>query len=168
VNRVILNHIRDREDLYMKCKAVILASGLLLSLFSDVCLAEQHIGEGPGAYGHGEEAKLQNGVIGAVIQVGAERIGEPAALYVIKVHQDGPAQQSGLKHGDEIVAVNGTPVRGKSYEQIVSMIRGEAGTPVKLEIRGTRELSIMRVAGEKFMPERQSGMRGGQNEQIGQ
>jgi hypothetical protein len=71
----------------MKFKAAILASGLLLSLFSDLCLAEQHIGEGPGAYGHGEEAKLQNGVIGAVIQVGAERIGEPAALYVIKVRQ---------------------------------------------------------------------------------
>ncbi len=151
----------------MKLQAVILASGLLMSVFLDVCLAEQHIGEGPGAYRHGEDAKLPNGVIGAVIQVGAERIGEPAALYVIKVRQDGPAHQAGLKHGDEIVSVNGTPVRGKSYEQIVSMIRGEAGTPVKLEIRGTRALSIMRVAGEKFVPERQSGMRDGQNEQLG-
>jgi C-terminal processing protease CtpA/Prc len=151
----------------MKCKAAILASGLLVSLFSDVCLAEQHIGEGPGTYRHGEDAKLPNGVIGAVIQVGAERIGEPAALYVIKVRQDGPARQAGLRHGDEILAVNDTPVKGKSYEQIVSMIRGEAGTPVKLEIRGTRELSIMRVAGEKFMPDHQSGVRGGQNEQVG-
>lgn len=151
----------------MKLKVAILASGLLMSLFSDLCWAEQHIGEGPGTYGHGEDAKLPNGVIGAVIQVGAERIGEPAALYVIKVRQDGPAHQAGLKHGDEIVSVNGTPVRGKSYEQIVSMIRGEAGTPVKLEIRGTRALSIIRVAGEKFMPERQSGVRDGQNEQLG-
>ncbi|MGE0471652.1 MAG: PDZ domain-containing protein [Nitrospira sp.] len=151
----------------MKFKAAILASGLLVSLFSDVCMAEQHIDEGPGAYGHGDDAKMPNGVIGAVIQVGAERIGEPAALYVIKVRQDGPARQAGLRHGDEIVAVNGTPVRGKSYEQIVSMIRGEAGTPVKLEIRGTRELSIMRVAGEKFRLEHQSGMRDEQNEQVG-
>jgi C-terminal processing protease CtpA/Prc len=106
-------------------------------------------------------------VIGAVIQIGAERIGEPAALYVIKVRQGGPAQQAGLRHGDEIVAVNDTPVRGKRFEPIVSMIRGEAGTPVKLAIGGTRELSIMRVADEKVMPERQSGARDGQSEHVG-
>lgn len=88
---------------------------------------------------------------GVIIQVGADRIGEPVAIYVLKVRQDGPAQQAGLGHTDEIVAVNGTPVKGKSYEQVVSMIRGEAGTPVKLEIKGTRELSVTRVAGGKLM-----------------
>lgn len=56
----------------------------------------------------------------------------------------------GLKHGDEIVGIEETSVAGKSYEQVVSMIRGEAGTPVKLEVKGTRELSIMRVPSDKI------------------
>lgn len=137
----------------MRAKTVCVVSGLLMILMTgSTSQADQ-------SEGHGDDVKMPNGVIGVLIQVAADRIGEPAALYVMKVRQDGPAQQAGLRHGDEIVAVNGTPVKGKSYDQVVSMIRGEAGTPVKLEIRGTRELSITRVAGENLMPEGQSPSR---------
>ena len=69
------------------------------------------------------------------------------------VHPGGPAHQAGLRHGDEVVSVDGVPVRGKSYDQVVSMIRGEAGTVVKVGIKGEnglRELSIERVAGDKL------------------
>ena len=75
------------------------------------------------------------------MQVGAERIGDPAVLYVGMVHPEGPAHQAGLAHGDEIVAVDGTATTGKSYEQVV---KGE---------RGMRELSITRVAGDKLPKE---------------
>jgi len=83
--------------------------------------------------------------------VGAERIGDPAVLYVGMVHPEGPAHQAGLSHGDEIVTVDGVPAAGKSYEQVVKMIRGTVGTPVKLGVKGEggmRELSITRVAGD--------------------
>jgi len=72
-------------------------------------------------------------------------------LYVGMVHPEGPAHQAGLKHGDEIRTVDGTAVSGKSYEQVVKMIRGEAGTVVKLGVKGesgTRELPITRVPGD--------------------
>lgn len=150
----------------MKVKTIMLALGFLVSLCCGQLWAGQSTGQGPAAYGHGNEIKLPNGVIGVVVEVAAERIGEPAALYVIRVHQDGPAEQAGVRHGDEIVAVNGTPVMGKSYEQVVSMIRGEAGTPVKLEIRGTRELSLTRVAAEKFKGDGQYGLRERQGEPV--
>ena len=100
---------------------------------------------------YGDDATLPKGVIGVSLRVGAERIGDPASLYVAHVHPEGPAQQAGLKHGDEIATVNGAPVTGKTYEQVIQMVRGEAGAAVKLGIRsegGTRELSITRVAGE--------------------
>ncbi len=143
---------------------VCVATGLgMILLMSGTVLADQSTGQIPPAYGHGDDLKLPNGVIGVIIQVAADRIGEPAALYVMKVRQDGPAQQAGLRHGDEIVAVNGIPVRGKSYEQVVSMIRGEAGTPVKLEVKGIRDLSIVRVDGDKLMAEGQSESPGGQS-----
>jgi S1-C subfamily serine protease len=138
-----------KKEKTMKVKSPYVAGGMVLGLLwaGTVWAADQPASQAP--YGHGDDTKLSNGVIGVLLQVGAERIGDPGVLYVGKVRHDGPAHQAGLKHGDEIVAVNGTPVTGKSYEQVVSMIRGEPGTVVKLEVKGTRELSITRVANDK-------------------
>ena len=101
----------------------------------------------------GDDANLPNGVIGVSLHVGAERIGDPASLYVAHVHPEGPAQQAGLKHGDEVVTVNGASVTGKTYEQVVKMVRGEAGTAVKLGVKregGVREIAITRIASESL------------------
>lgn len=116
----------------------------------------------PTPYGHGADAKLPGGVIGISLHVGADRIGDPAVLYVGMVNPKGPAYKAGLRHGDELVTVDGTPVQGKSYEEVVSMIRGEAGTVVKVgakDEKGLHELSIERVAGDK-LPRGQSGTYG--------
>ncbi len=104
---------------------------------------------------------MPNGVIGVSLHVGAERIGDPASLYVAHVYPVGPAQQAGLQHGDEIVTVNGQPVTGKTYEQVIQMVRGEAGAAVKLGIRGeggTRELSIIRIASETLYKDQKDKM----------
>ena len=102
---------------------------------------------------YGDDADLPNGVIGVSLHVGAERIGDPASLYVAHVHPEGPAQQAGLKHGDEVVTLNGAAVSGKTYEQVIKMVRGEAGTAVKLGVKGdggVREIAITRIASEKL------------------
>ena len=102
---------------------------------------------------HGDDASLPKGVIGISLHVGAERIGDPASLYVAHVHPESPAQQAGLKHGDEVVTVNGATVIGKTYEQVIKMVRGEAGTAVKLGVKGDgglREIAITRIDGEKL------------------
>lgn len=140
-----------------------LAGCVMLGMLGGV---EVRAAEHPGAqapYAHGEEAGLPNGVIGVSLQVGAERIGDPAVLYVGMVHPEGPAHQAGLAHGDEIVTVDGTATAGKSYEQVVKMIRGTVGTVVKLGVKGEggmRELSITRVAGDK-LPKGPAGSHGG-------
>lgn len=149
----------------MNIKMVAVVAGVLMIVSgTGNGLAEQSGGESSSVYGHGDDLPLPNGMIGVIIQVSAERIGEPAALYILKVRKDGPAQQAGLRHGDEIVAVNGTPVRGKSYEEVASLIRGEPGTTVQLDVKGTRVFSITRAAGEKFITEGRSGSREGQHE----
>ena len=102
---------------------------------------------------HGDDANLPKGVIGISLRVGAEHIGDPAALYVAHVHPEGPAQQAGLKHGDELVTVNGATVTGKTYEQVIQLVRGEAGTAVKLGVKGDgglREITITRILGESL------------------
>ncbi len=147
----------------MMTKKIGITSSVLLSLLtvvlfqisgktSDVRAAEGQDKAGSQAQRpHGDDANLPNGVIGVSLHVGAERIGDPASLYVAHVHPEGPAQQAGLKHGDEVVTVNGAAVVGKTYEQVVKMVRGEAGTAVKLGVRGDgilREIAITRIASE--------------------
>ena len=100
-----------------------------------------------------KEADAANGVIGVSLHIGAERIGDPAVLYVAMVHPQGPAHDAGLAHGDEITSVDGKAVSGKSYEQVVKMIRGTAGTVVKLGVKGeagVREVAIPRVPSESL------------------
>ena len=102
---------------------------------------------------HGDDANLPNGVIGVSLHVRAERIGDPASLFVAHVHPEGPAQQAGLKHGDEVVTVNGAALTGKTYEQVIQLVRGEAGTAVKLGVKrdgGVHEIAITRIAGEEL------------------
>jgi C-terminal processing protease CtpA/Prc len=127
-------------------------AGLMIGLLvAGSAIADQSTNQVP--YGHGDDTKLAKGVIGLSLQIGAERIGDPAILYVGMVHPEGPAQQAGLRHGDEVVSVDGTTVKGKRYEEVVGMIRGEAGTAVKVGVNrenGLRELSITRVAGDKL------------------
>lgn len=146
----------------MRIMSIHIATGVMMGLLvaGAALAADQPVGEAP--YAHGDEAKLPNGVIGLSLQVGAERIGDPAVLYVGMVRPEGPAHQAGLRHGDEIMSVDGTAVTGKSYEQVVKMIRGEAGTIVKLGIKGgadIREISITRVASDR-LPKGPAGSHG--------
>lgn len=138
------------------------AAILLAVLFTGaVVAADQPAGQAP--YGHGDDAKLPNGVVGISLHVGAERIGDPAVLYVGMVHPEGPAQHAGLVHGDEILSVDGTAVSGKTYEAVVKMIRGDAGTVVKLGVKregAAREVTITRVAGDK-LSKGPAGLHGG-------
>jgi C-terminal processing protease CtpA/Prc len=146
----------------MMIKKVGVTATLLLSLLtvvlfqvsgktSDVRAEEQDKPGNQTQQSHGDGADLPKGVIGVSLHVGAERIGDPASLYVAHVHPEGPVQQAGLKHGDEVVTVNGAAVTGKTYEQVIQMVRGDAGTTVKLGVKGgggLREIAITRIAGE--------------------
>lgn len=141
-----------------------IAAGLIMGLLiTGSVTAGQHTGQAP--YGPGDDTRLPNGVIGISLHIGAERIGDPAILYVGMVHPEGPAYKAGLRHGDEVVSVDGTTVTGKSYEQVVKMIRGEAGTVVKVGVtdeKGLHELSVERVAGDK-LPSGPAGSHGNQD-----
>ena len=84
-------------------------------------------------------------------------MGDPARLYIRAIHPEGPAAKVGLAHGDEILAVYGIPLIGKTYQQIVRMIRGEIGQSVKLEVKGNhgiREIDVERFAETALMGKR--------------
>ncbi len=112
---------------------------------------------------YGLEAAIPDGVIGVSLHVGAERVGDTAVLYIAHVLPEGPAQQAGLKQGNEITTVDGVAVTGKTYEQVALMVRGEPGSVVKLGVKtegGSREVSVTRVAGQSLY-KGQMGSHGG-------
>lgn len=89
--------------------------------------------------------KSLSGQIGGGI--GAEiglRNGKPT---IIKPLGDSPAQKAGIKAGEVIIKVNDEASSDWSVEKVVSKIRGEVGTSVKLTLLSgaqTREVSVVR------------------------
>ncbi|MDH4301789.1 MAG: PDZ domain-containing protein [Nitrospira sp.] len=123
-------------------------------VFSLMVIGPLHAADQPGeAPARTDETKISDGVIGISLHIGAVRVGEPASLYVGRVYPQGPAHKAGLKHGDELVSVDGVAVSGKTYEQVVKMVRGEAGANVKLGVKregSLQEISVTRVADTKL------------------
>lgn len=80
-------------------------------------------------------------------------------VVVVTAFDDSPAQKAGIKSGDAIVKINGTEVTGKDLDKAVAMMKGKAGTSVKVtiyragkgnfDVTATREKIVMNtVTGE--------------------
>lgn len=54
---------------------------------------------------------------------------------VSEVFPNSPALQAGMRRGDRILAVDGQPLLGRPLSDVVSLIRGETGTEVGLQVR---------------------------------
>jgi carboxyl-terminal processing protease len=64
-------------------------------------------------------------------------------ITVVSPIEGSPAEKSGIKPGDKIVKVNGKEVSSKDMDKAMSMIKGKAGTDVKLTVkRGKDSLNI--------------------------
>lgn len=55
-------------------------------------------------------------------------------LSVLEVYKDSPAAKAGIRSTDKLYAVNGQPVRELGLEATAALVKGEAGTSVKLTI----------------------------------
>ncbi len=98
------------------------------------------------------------GIIGVALHLTAKRIGDPAGLFIRATHPLGPAVKAGLTHGQEILAVDGQSVTGMTYREVVSMIRGEIGTSVTLQVKtfsDVKEVTIVRASETQLTEEEQ-------------
>ncbi|HLY65680.1 MAG TPA: S41 family peptidase [Chloroflexota bacterium] len=76
----------------------------------------------------------QNSLRGSFIGIGAEvglRNGQP---IIINPLEGSPAQQAGIMAGDAILRVNGEDVSHSTLPDLMTKLRGDAGTPVTITI----------------------------------
>lgn len=66
-------------------------------------------------------------------------------IYVLGVGKGMPAERTGIRYGDAIVAVDGQPTRGWSQQDILKHVRGMRGTPVELTIERLGEAKLLSV-----------------------
>ncbi len=76
------------------------------------------------------EEDIQGNFEGVGMEVGAR----DNVLTVIAPLKNSPAEKAGIKAGDKIIAINGTSTEGMSVEKAVKLIRGKAGTEVKVTV----------------------------------
>lgn len=55
-------------------------------------------------------------------------------INIVAVMEDSPGQKAGLAEGDQIIAVDGTPVTEMAFDEVAAHVRGEPGTDVVLII----------------------------------
>lgn len=73
-------------------------------------------------------------VSGAFGGIGAEVTSESGYIVVISPLKESPAQKAGLQPGDVITTIDGTDAIGMPLNKAVSLMRGDTGTDVILEI----------------------------------
>ena len=74
---------------------------------------------------------------------------EEGVLHIEAVAEGGPAEAAGLLPGEDITAVDGTPLTVENVSEAAALIQGEEGTQVSLTVRGTdgrtREVAVTRA-----------------------
>jgi carboxyl-terminal processing protease len=56
-------------------------------------------------------------------------------IVISEPYENSPAEKSGLKAGDKILEVNGKQAKGKSYDDVSAILKGQAGTTVNLLVQ---------------------------------
>lgn len=87
-------------------------------------------------YTEDEFEELQQSTSGKYSGIGAlvSQDMKTNVVTVSKVFKDGPADKGGMKNGDIIYKVDDEDVTGKSVDEVVSKMKGEKGTKVKVTV----------------------------------
>lgn len=67
-------------------------------------------------------------------------------VTVISPIEGSPAYRAGLRAGDSILSIDGSSVQGKNASDLVKLMRGPAGTTVRITVRRPGQENILRFA----------------------
>lgn len=101
-------------------------------------------------YDEEETRQLNEGLSGQFNGIGAllSQNKDTGVITLIRIYEDSPAMDAGLKDGDILYKVDGRDVTGEDLNKVVTDIKGERGTEVNLTvIRGSdnREVTVTAI-----------------------
>lgn len=86
-----------------------------------------------------ENKDLESDLSGIFGGIGAEIGFKGGYITVITPLKDSPAEKAGILAGDRVMEVDGKDTEGLNVDEIVSLIRGEKGTSVKITVMRGKE-----------------------------
>ncbi|MBR2372868.1 MAG: S41 family peptidase [Lentisphaeria bacterium] len=87
---------------------------------------------------------------GSAVGIGAMAVKpDGQAVTIVRVLPGSPAAAAGLKPGDRITAIDGTPVKKLNLAGALGKLRGEAGSTVTLRVQRNRQELTVKVRREK-------------------
>lgn len=99
-------------------------------------------------YTEEEANELMQGISGEYSGIGAalSQNRETKVVTITNVYRNSPAEEAGLKSGDILYQVGDHEIKDEDLSQIVTWIKGEEGTEVKLHVlRDSEELELTAV-----------------------
>jgi carboxyl-terminal processing protease len=82
---------------------------------------------------------------GEYVGIGIEVEGNRDALRVVSASADGPAERAGIKPGDVIVSIDGTPVAGLAGEDVSKRMHGAPGSVVAVGVGHGANIETLRI-----------------------
>ncbi|MBN2578367.1 MAG: S41 family peptidase [Pirellulales bacterium] len=93
-------------------------------------------------------SEVYSQIEGNFVGLGVELKAQNNQLVILRVIAGSPAERSGLRPGDRILAVDGRSAAAMSCDQAANMLQGEEGTSVALTVAGAdhrpREVEVLR------------------------
>ena len=133
---IVHRHFVDRNALKAKTLTYGAIRGMIQSLGD----------EGHTIFLTPEEAKQQeNDISGIYSGIGAELGVEDGLPIIVSPFDGSPAIKAGVKAGDIIIEVDGQDVTSQPLNEIVALIRGEAGTDVTLTLLRPKENKTLEI-----------------------
>ena len=92
-----------------------------------------------------EYAAFQSDTSGKFAGIGIEVDFRNERVTVLAPMEGSPADRAGIKPGDEIIAIEGKPVRGEKVDKIIAMMRGPVKTHVRLTLKRPGQTEALQV-----------------------
>ncbi len=91
-------------------------------------------------------AVLQDDTRGEFAGIGVEVDFRNDRVTVISPIEGSPAHRAGIRPGDSILSIDGLSVQGKNASELVKLMRGPAGSTVRVTVRRPGQDAILRFA----------------------
>lgn len=124
-NKRYSNQIKTKEDAYIAINTMLASLDDPYSKF----LSEE------------EFAEQNTNIDAKIVGIGVNIMSIDGKILIVSVVEDTPAFKAGIKSGDIILKVDRADVSGKTVNEVASLIRGETGTIVNLQLlRGKKKI----------------------------